>query len=228
MKRRIFLIEDEPDLVKIATDLLEEEGFSVQSTGHPDAGLKKIKANPPDLLLLDVRLPDKDGFQVCQELKSDPKTKHVPIIMVSVRSEEADVVTGLEMGAEDYIVKPYRKRELQARVKSVLRRKDFEAKEIETMEVGPFKVDFGRYTARVKNKTLKLTPKEFELLTYFLKKEGRVVTRPTISESVWGNEYTGSSRTIDVHVEQLRRKLGKYGECIVGLKGVGYRFELPE
>lgn len=227
MSKRIFLIEDEPDMVKIATDLLEMEGYHVSSAEHPDEGLKKINANPPDLILLDLRLPDKDGFQVCRELKANPKTKSIPIIMVSVKSEEPDVVAGLEMGAEDFIVKPYRRRELLARVKTILRRSEPRPDE-DKIEVGPLRLDFGRYEVTVNKKPINLTPKEFELLSYFVKKLGRVVTRASISESVWGIEFTGSSRTIDVHVDQLRRKLGKLGKCIAGLKGVGYRFELED
>ena len=124
MNKRLFIIDDEPDMVKIATDLLETEGYVVGSSVLPSEGIRKVLQSPPDLLLLDVRLPEKDGFQVCKELKTDPKTKHVPIIMISVRADESDVVVGLEMGAEDYISKPFRKRELLARVKTALRRKD--------------------------------------------------------------------------------------------------------
>ena len=227
MTRRIFVVDDEPDLVKIATDLLSAEGYHVSSATHPDEGLKKIRANPPDLILLDIRMPDKDGFQVCKELKSDPTTKGIPIIMISVKAEETDVVVGLEMGAEDYISKPYRRRELLARVKTALRRTEPEMIE-EKLQIGPFAIDFGRYKASLNKKELTLTPKEFQLLAFFLKKEGRVLTRAAISESVWGIEFSGSTRTIDVHVDMLRKKLGKFAEYIVGMKGVGYRFELPD
>jgi len=225
--KKIFMIDDEPDMLKIATDLLESDGYLVDTALHPDEGLKKLRAHPPDLLLLDVRLPDKDGFQVCKEIKSDAKIRHIPIIMVSVKSDETDVVVGLEMGAEDYITKPFRKRELLARVKTALRRMngDFDDP---VLRSGPLRLDYGRYVATLKKKPLTLTPKEFELLGFFLKREGRVLTRATISENVWSMEYTGSTRTIDVHVDQLRRKLGKYGECIKGLKGVGYRFEAED
>lgn len=226
MSRRIFIIDDEPDLVKIATDLLVAEGYHVSSATHPDEGVAKIRANPPDLILLDIRMPDKDGIQVCKELKNDPKTKSVPIMMISVKADETDVVLGLEMGAEDYVPKPYRKRELLARVKTVLRRTEPDQCE-EKLQMGPFCIDFGRYKAYLNKKEMSLTPKEFELLGFFLRKEGRVLTRAMISESVWGIEFTGSTRTIDVHVDMLRRKLGKYSACIAGLKGVGYRFELP-
>jgi len=211
-------------MVKIGTDLLTSDSYTVSSSNHPHDALKKIRANPPDLLLLDVRLPDMDGFQICKELKSDPKTKNIAIIMVSVKSDETDVVVGLEMGADDYICKPFRKRELLARVKSVLRRKS-SAPEPERYEIGPLVLDYACYTASISKKPLALTPKEFELLAFFMRMQGRILTRACISEAVWGIEFTGSSRTIDVHVDQLRKKLGRGGEWIKGLKGIGYRFE---
>jgi len=214
-------------MVKIATDLLEPEGYIVTSSNHPAEGLKKIRGGPPDLILLDVRLPDMDGYQVLKELKGDPRTKGVPVVMVSVKSDESDIVVGLEMGAEDYITKPFRRRELLARVKTVLRR-IHAVPDPERLQVGDIVLDYGSYTATIGRKALTLTPKEFELLGFFLRMQGRILTRATISEAVWGIEFTGTSRTIDVHVDQLRRKLGKHGECIKGLKGVGYRFEMED
>jgi len=227
LNKRVAIIDDEPDMVRIATDLLEPEGYVVTSSNHPDEGLRKLRQSPPDLLLLDVRLPDKDGYQVLRELKGDVRTKSLPVIMVSVKSDEADVVIGLELGAEDYISKPFRKRELLARVKAVLRRTSG-VPDPQRLEVGGICVNYGSYTATVGKRALTLTLKEFELLGFFLKMEGRILTRATISEAIWGIEFTGTSRTIDVHVDQVRKKLGKLSECIVGLKGVGYRFEAPE
>lgn len=227
MSKRIFVIDDEPDMIKIAADLLESEGFLVSSDTHPISAQKKIIANPPDLILLDIRLPEKDGFQLCKELKSDSKTKHIPIIMISVKAEETDVVVGLEVGADDYISKPFRKRELMARVKAVLRRLEMDPRE-QRLQCGPITVDYGSYQATINKKVLALTPKEFELLGFFLRREGRVVTRAILSENVWGIEFTGSTRTIDVHVDQVRKKLGKYGSYVRSLKGVGYRFEIDD
>lgn len=227
MKRRILIIDDEPDMIKIACDLLETDGYAVTSSTNPTDGLKKLRLNPPDLLLLDVRLPDIDGLQVCKELKSDPKTKHVPIIMISVKADETDVVVGLEMGAEDYIAKPFRRRELLARVKAVLRRNQT-TPQPERLQAGGLMLDYSTHTATCDKKALNLTPKEFELMGLFLKMEGRILTRSIISESVWGIEFTGSTRTIDVHVDQLRRKLGGSGEQIKSLKGIGYRFEVED
>ncbi len=225
MAKRIFIIDDEPDMVKIGTDLLEGDGYLVSSSHSPSDALKKIRANLPDLILLDIRLPEMDGFAVCKQLKSDPQTKNIPVIMISVKADETDVVVGLEMGADDYLTKPLRKRELLARVKTALRRLEPDAA-VQRIECGPMVLDYGSYTATLNNKPLTLTPKEFELLGFFLKRKSRVVTRGVLSENVWGIEYTASTRTIDVHVDQLRKKMGKYGGAIVSLKGIGYRFEM--
>lgn len=224
LKKRLFIIDDEADMIRIATDLLEPEGFLVLSAKHPEQGLKTIRANPPDILLLDVRLPDKDGFEVLREIKADAKTHHVPVIMVSVKADEADVVIGLEFGADDYVAKPFRKRELLARIKAVLRRREAHPNE-QKVELGPLHLDYARYVATINKHNIDLTPKEFELLGYLMQRIGRVNTRAAMSEAVWGTEYLASTRTIDVHVDTLRRKLGKLGSWIVGLKGVGYRFD---
>jgi DNA-binding response OmpR family regulator len=211
-------------MVRIATDLLSMDGFLVNSSTHPTDGLKQIRANPPDLILLDIRLPDKDGFEVCKELKSDPKTKSVPIIMISVKNDETDIVVGLEMGADDYISKPFRQKELLARVKTVLRRQEDEPEPL--LEFGPLKLDTKLYRASLNGKDINLTLKEFELLSFLVRMEGRVLTRTKIYETVWGVNFTGSSRTIDVHVEQVRKKLGKFSDWLTTLRGIGYRFEM--
>lgn len=224
LSKRVLIIDDETDMHTVANELLNGEGFIVQYCEHPTEGLKSIRQSPPDILLLDIRLPEKDGLEILKELKADPKTRHFPVILVSVKSEETDVVLGLELGAEDYVTKPFRKRELMARIKTALRRSDA-PEDPQTVQSGPIKLDYGRYEAQVKNKPVNLTPKEFELLGFLMKREGRVVTRPTISQNVWQSEFTGSTRTIDVHVDQLRRKLGRHGAWIKGLKGIGYRFE---
>jgi len=214
-------------MIRVASDLLQPEGFFINSSTSSVDGIKKVRANPPDLILLDVRLPEMDGYKVCKDLKADLKTRYVPIIMVSVKSDETDVVVGLELGADDYITKPFRRKELLARIKTVLRRKE-DIGQVVKLEKDGLEINFLNHTAWLKKKKLALTPKEFELLGLFMKMEGRILTRAVISESVWGMEYLASSRTIDVHVDQLRRKLGTYREAIQGLKGIGYRFELGQ
>lgn len=214
-------------MIRIATDLLQGDGFFVTSAVNPIDALSKIRLNPPDLLILDIRLPDMNGYEVCKQLKADPKTAHIPVIMVSAKVEETDVVVGLEVGAEDYICKPFRSRELLARVRAVLRRQlaDLEPK---TIVCGPLTLHCGKYTATLFKKEIQLTLKEFDLLGYFMRMEGRVLTRTKLYEGVWGVDFTGSSRTIDVHVDQLRKKLGRHSEWITTLKGIGYRFQIAE
>ncbi|MCG3206402.1 MAG: Alkaline phosphatase synthesis transcriptional regulatory protein PhoP [Elusimicrobia bacterium] len=225
VNKRVFILEDEVDLVRLTTDLLESDGFVVNSAIHPVDGLQKLRINPPDLLLLDIRLPEIDGYQVCRELKKDPKTNHVPVIMISSKDEETDVVVGLEVGADDYICKPFRQKELLARVRAVLRRHetDLEPKDLVT---GPLSLNCHCYSAAINRKDIHVTMREFELLRYLVSFEGRVLTRSRIYEQVWGVDFSGTSRTIDVHIDQLRKKLGKYAHWITTLKGIGYRFQV--
>jgi len=210
-------------MIQVAQNALEKSGFFVSSETNPVSALKKIRDNPPDLILLDINMEEMNGLDVCREIKRDPKISHIPIIMVSIMTEEADVVVGLELGAEDYIRKPIQRRELLARVKTVLRRRGPEPPP-QQLEQGPFRIDFGSYKAWLDGKQLNLTPKEFELLGLFLRKEGLVLTRGTIAESIWGADFTKTSRTVDTHVDQLRRKLGSHRDLIQTLRGVGYRF----
>lgn len=227
MNQRVFILEDDADIVRIVSDILSPEGYSVSSSASAKTGLKKIEANPPDLILLDIRLPDTDGFEVCRLIKAQSKLKHIPIIIISAKTDEFDVVTGLELGAEDYVKKPFQRRELLARIKAALRRKNMEP-EPQVLTFGPLKIDLDNYAASVDGKDMNLAPKEFELLAFFTRKEGRVLTRTLISESVWGIEHLPTSRTIDYHVYQIRKKLGAYGRWIKFLKGIGYRFEFDE
>lgn len=227
MKARLFILDDDPDLVKIATKLLTDADYSVRSATDATAGIKSIQDDPPELLLLDLRLGTTDGYQVCKELKSHPKTNHFPIIFLSAQRDEADVVAGLELGAADYITKPFRSNELLARIKTALRRQE-NSTQTRSSVVGPFRIDFAAYKVWLQDKELDLTPKEFELLAYFAKREGQAVTRMALSEAVWGANISGTSRTVDMSVERLRKKLGKFSDCIKGLRGVGYRFEVKE
>lgn len=225
MSKRIFIVEDEPDMIELARLLLESDGFFVESARRPSDALKKIRADPPDLVILDVGLPEKDGFEVCREIRADPKIAHLPVIMVSVRSEESNVVVGLRLGADDYVAKPFRQQELLARVHAALRRRGRDPG-IPVLESGPFRIDHARYEASAGGDRLDLSPKEFELFAFFLANEGRVLTRKTIAASVWGYDFTDSSRNVDTHVDRLRKKLGRFKSCIAGLRGVGYRFDL--
>lgn len=215
-------------MVKMATVLLQENGYIVTSDTNPKAGLKRVLESPPDLLLLDIRMAELDGFEVCKAVRANSGTAHLPIVMISVAAKETDVVLGLELGADDYIRKPYKERELLARVKSVLRRKSPIQEPQEILEKGPLRVNLKTYEVSINKTILQLTPKEFKLLTYFLRKEGQVVTRASISENVWQTAHLPTSRSIDVRVDQLRKKLGEYGVWIHSLRGVGYRFEIED
>lgn len=225
--KRIFVLDDDPGMVLMATTLLEQMGYAVSSESDSLKGIARVTENVPDLLLLDIRMPEKDGFDVCRELKANAKTKNLPIIMVSTLSGESDVVTGLELGAVDYVCKPFRERELQARVKAALRQKENDLDE-EHIQAGPLKINPENFSAFLDGAPLPLRPKEFQLLAFFIKMEGRVLTRSKISNSVWGHEYDPKMRTIDRHVDVLRKKLGKYGVWIKGLRGIGYRFDLED
>ena len=224
--KRILVIDDEPDMVRVAKDLLEEEGFAVSSASGAAEASRKLEAGPPDLILLDVRLPVKNGFELLKELKSNLATRKVPVIMVSVKGGESDKVLGLELGADDYVTKPYSKRELAARVKAVLRRHEL-LEEEPVLDEGGIKLNLATYEVEVGRKPLKLAPKEIQLLSVFLKRPGHVLNRTYLFETIWGYEHVATTRTVDVHVESLRRKLGRAGEQIVTLKGLGYKF-LPK
>lgn len=224
---RIFLIDDDADLVRIISDLLKDEGYAVSSETHPARGIEKVRENPPDLLLLDIRMKDMSGLEVCKEIKADPRTNGVVVIMLSVKAEESDIILGLELGADDYIAKPIRRGELVARVKTALRRKAAPP-EPERMKIGRLEIEPSTFTATVDGRLLALRPKEFELLAFFARREGQVVTRAVLSQEVWGRDHIPASQTIEFHVHQLRKKLGPDGEWIQGLKGIGYRFEIAE
>ena len=226
-RQRIFIVDDEPGMILIARILLEGEGFAVYSETNPARALEKIKGDPPDLLLSDIAMPELNGLDLCRAVKSIPRLSGIPVIFMSVRREESDVVAGLELGADDYVQKPIRERELLARVRAVLRRKGMEGRPREIV-LGPFRLDFEAYKAWIDSELVSLTPKQFELLGLLVQNEGRVLTRSSISQGVWGTDFTKLSRTIDSTVDQVRRKLGPYRSAIRSLKGVGYRFEWDE
>lgn len=226
--QRIFVVDDKMEIVRMVGDALADEGFAVDSDTNPVSALKKIKQNPPHLVLLDIRMKEMSGLDVCRALKADRNTAHVLVVMMSVKAAESDVIVGLEMGADDYIRKPIQIGELIARVRAVLRRNKPAARKEEKIAIGSLLLDVPHYTASIDGKKLDLRPKEFEILAYLARNEGRVVTRQGISEGVWGRDHIPSSHTIEFHVYELRKKLGKYEFWITALKGIGYRFEVEE
>ena len=222
---KILVVEDEKNIVKIVSYNLEREGYRVAVARDGEEALEKIRKEPPDLILLDLMLPKKSGLELCRELRADRKTAHLPIVMLTAKGEEADRVVGLEMGADDYIPKPFSPRELVARVRAVLRRSSRpEMPEIWRCET--LTVDWKRRIVRLGSKPVKLTPKEFELLKTFVESGGRVLSRDQLLEQVWGYDQSLEiqSRTVDIHVSQLRQKLGSEGKRLLTVTGAGYRW----
>jgi two-component system response regulator RegX3 len=218
---KLLLVEDEDAIAVPLAEGLRREGFTVERVA---TGGGALEATTPDLVLLDVGLPDMDGFSVCRELRSRSR---VPIIMVTAKGEEVDRVVGLEVGADDYIVKPFGFRELIARVRAVARRTGERAAEQQIIEVGPLRVDIRSRRVHVDDREIELTPKEFDLLALLARDSGAVVSRAQIFEEVWETTWYGSTKTIDVHVAALRKKLGD-PSWIETVRGVGLRLHLPE
>lgn len=227
-KAKILVIEDEKDIVELLQYNLEKENFRVLSAANGQKGLDSARKNFPDLVLLDLMLPEIDGLEVCRILKKDPKTSHIPIIMLTAKSGETDKIVGLELGADDYITKPFSVKELIARVKALLRRMHPESKQAEIIKIGDVTIDFSKYLVIQKNKPVELTTKEFELLKALINARSRVVSRDSLLENVWGYDYSLeiTTRTVDVHILYLRKKLKSIADRIITIKNVGYRLEL--
>jgi two-component system, OmpR family, alkaline phosphatase synthesis response regulator PhoP len=231
----MLIIEDEPDIAELMRFHLHREGFAVRSVHSGRVALNEIERNPPDLILLDLMLPDLDGLEVCRRLKRVPQTADIPIVMVTAKGEEADIVTGIELGADDYITKPFSPRVLVTRVKNVLRRRGDKGQAVQpqqpdspasiTLAGGTLQIDPGRHVVSAYGSAVELTLTEFGILHYLAKHPGFVRTRDQIIAAVHGRETVLSSRTIDVHVTALRRKLGDLGELIQTVRGVGYRIK---
>ncbi len=230
--QRILIIEDEPDLVRALEYNLRQAGYEIASAGRGREGLRMAQAKPPDLVLLDLMLPDTSGTEICRTLKGDGRTAQVPVVMMTAKGEEIDRIVGFEVGADDYVVKPFSVRELVLRIKAILRR-GAEATPAETeLEFGPLRVDLAAHRVFVEGQEVQLTAIEFRLLTTLLNRRNRVQTRETLLNDVWGIHLNVETRTVDTHIKRLREKLGRGGGFIHTVRGVGYRFadspdELP-
>jgi two-component system phosphate regulon response regulator PhoB len=222
-REKILLIEDEPDIAEVLQYNLEKEGFDVGTARRGDTGLDAIRRDSPDLVLLDLMLPGIDGLELTRMLKRDPLTSRLPIVMLTARGEELDRIVGLELGADDYISKPFSPREVVLRVKAVLRRFQQEESAAERLEVGGIELDISGHQLRVRGKEVPLTATEFRLLRLLLERSGRVQTRGQLLSDVWGYAEDIDSRTVDTHIRRLRRKLGAEAERIETVIGVGYR-----
>jgi len=226
MKSRILIIEDEEDIRELVRYNLEREGFSVSEAESGEEGLKKTSKKRPDLILLDLMLPGKDGMQVCRELKQNEEARSIPIIMMTARGEESDIVAGLELGAEDYIVKPFSPKVLMARVKAALRRHTSpQPADEEVLSIGDLVIHPGRHQVTVGGKPVDLTATEFGVLHLLARRPGWVFTRYQIVDAVHGEDYPVTERSVDVQIVGLRKKLKKAGTLIETVRGIGYRFE---
>ena len=228
---KVLIVDDEEHIVELLQFNLVNAGYKVITANNGLDALKKVKENKPDLLLLDLMLPGMDGLDVCKEIKRDKETSKTSIIMLTAKSEELDKILGLELGADDYITKPFSIRELLARVKAVLRRSSSDEISEEIYEIGRLKVYFERHEVLINNEKVELTLKEFELLEILIKNKGKILRRETLLDKVWGYEYIGETRTVDVHIRYLRKKVeddDKNPKFIETIRGVGYRFNPVE
>jgi two-component system phosphate regulon response regulator PhoB len=220
---RILIIEDEPDVVDMLTlNLRKAEGFVISRATDGASGLRKAREELPALIILDLMLPKMPGLEVCKVLKSDPATRHIPIIMLTAKAEEIDRIVGLEFGADDYVTKPFSPREIVLRVKAIMRRGKGDVVE-EKLTVGPITVDPARHHVTVGGKKIRLTSVEFKLLSMLMLRRGRVQARDRLLNEVWGYESLIDTRTVDTHVRRLRKKLGKAADAIETVRGFGYR-----
>jgi len=224
MSKPALIIEDDADIAESVKYNLESEGFSavVASTGEQGLTLALDAHNPPSVIVLDLMLPGMNGMELCRRLRRENQTRRTPIIMLTAKTSEADRIAGLDLGADDYIAKPFSVRELMARVRAVLRRADEDLPE--RYDDGRLAIDFADVRASCDGENVKLTNKEFLLLSTLAKKAGRVINRTQLLDQVWGYSYYGDARTLDVHIRRLRQKLGGCGNCIETVVGVGYRF----
>ena len=237
MKPYILIIEDDPDIAESIRYNLEREGsFSAQVALTGEDGLHIALGKtpsrraadgapkPPDLIILDLNLPGMNGFELCRRFRGEELTRRTPIIVLTARTDEGDKVRGLDLGADDYMTKPFSVRELVARVRAALRRSGFEAQAPKLYDDGVLRIDYGDFAVACQNQPIKLTRKEFALLAILSRNKGRVVPREQRLDQVWGLEYYGEARTLDVHISGLRKKLGGCGAGIETVIGIGYRF----
>ena len=224
-KAKILLVDDERDIIELVSYNLEKEGFKVISATDGEKALGLVFSEEPEIIILDLMLPGIDGLDVCLELKRNDKTSSIPIIMLTAKGEESDIVIGLELGADDYITKPFSPRILVARVKAVLRRIETKKKEEKIIRINQLSIDLVRHQVTYRGETLTLTSTEFNLLVLLTQNRGKVFTRDQILDKAWKEESFVVDRTVDVHVRRLRQKLGQASQFIETVRGVGYRFK---
>ena len=226
MASKILIVEDEPDIVELLVYHLNQAGFETEAVSNGRDALK-VRMNPPDLILLDLLLPEVDGLEICRLLKQEASTADIPVIILTAKSEEIDRIVGFELGVDDYITKPFSPREVVLRIRAVLRRPaDTQpSKPSELVETHGLTIDLDKHQVFSEDGTIYLTATEFKLLSLFARSAGRVFTRNILMDAVWQEEYYGIDRTVDTHISRLRRKLGRFGELIETVRGIGYRFK---
>lgn len=224
---RVLVIEDDVDIAGLIQHYLSKAGFTTTLVHNGDGVIERVRKDPPDLVVLDLMLPGVDGLQVCRTLRSDPATASVPIIMVTARAEDSDRIAGLELGADDYVSKPFNPNVLVARVRALLRRTQPRPAADRILRYGPVAIDLDRHAVLVDAADVRLTAKEFLLLEYLLQHRGRVLSRDLLLSDVWGYRYTGGTRTVDVHIRRLREKMPYLQQAIVTVQQFGYKLLDP-
>jgi len=227
---KILVVDDEEHIQELIKFNLEKNGYKVICADNGIDAIKLVKEQLPQLMLLDLMLPGMDGLDVCKEIRKDSSMSNMPIIMITAKGEEIDKIIGLELGADDYITKPFSVRELVARIKAILRRTNMQLVD-KTFNIGNLAIDFGKHEVIKSESKIDLTLKEFELLEILIKNKGRVMTRDFLLDKIWGYEYLGETRTVDVHIRHLRQKIeddDKNPAYIQTIRGIGYRFNFGE
>ena len=219
----IYILEDDASIRKLVVYTLQSQGMEAQGFDRPSQFWKAMEKGSPELVLLDIMLPEEDGLQVLKRLRSMPATKTLPVIMLTAKSTEYDKVLGLDEGADDYVAKPFGMMELMARVRTALRHAGQNPPKQKTYSLGSLCVDPERHSGRDGDRDVTLTLKEFQVLCLLLERAGTVFTRDQLLNTIWGYEFDGASRTVDVHIRTLRQKLGKSGDCIETVRGIGYK-----
>ncbi|MGH7232383.1 MAG: response regulator transcription factor [Nitrospiraceae bacterium] len=226
--KKILIVEDEKDILDLVKLYLEKEGYRISTAVTGLDGLKLVKAEHPDLVVLDLMLAEMDGLEVCKRIRATPEIAMTPIVMLTAKAEESDTIVGLELGADDYVTKPFSPKALVARVKALFRRLERTQEGPARLVYGSIAMDLARHEVTAGGHEVPLTAKEFGLLEHLLRHPGRVLTRDTLLNSVWGYDYYGTTRTVDVHIRRLKQKLPPLNDAIVSIKSLGYKLKEPE
>ena len=224
---RILVVDDEPDAIELIRFNLKASGYEVLTAEDGEEALAKARKFSPDMILLDVMIPEIDGLEVCKILRRDPATASLPIIMLTAKASEIDRVLGLEFGADDYVTKPFSPRELMLRVRNLLKRKESSKEEVERFQVRDIELDVSKYEVKIMGQPIDLTPTEFKLLQILMERKGRVQSRDRLLQDVWGYDQLIDTRTVDTHVRRLREKMGEAADYVTTVRGVGYRLMEP-